>query len=123
MENPIDVLVQLIKGKHKADILMYLNPAPRRFSDVRRHLGEAVSERILTKQLRELEAAGLVQRQVFAEVPPRVEYSLTAYGYTLCPVLKQMWYWGHAYRKQKKQALTGVYQSPTGQMEPKLTSV
>ncbi|GAA4390979.1 hypothetical protein [Hymenobacter koreensis] len=48
MDNPIDALIQLIKGKHKADILIFLNPQPRRFSDVRRHLGETVSERILT---------------------------------------------------------------------------
>ncbi|MCC3156147.1 helix-turn-helix transcriptional regulator [Hymenobacter sp. 15J16-1T3B] len=101
MDNPIDALVHCIKGKHKADILIFLNPQPRRFSEVRRHLGEGVSERILTKQLRELEAAGLVQRRVFPEVPPRVEYSLTAHGYTLCPVLKQMWYWGRSHQREK----------------------
>ncbi|RTQ48465.1 transcriptional regulator [Hymenobacter gummosus] len=101
MDNPIDALVQLIKGKHKADILIFLNPQPRRFSEVRRHLGEAVSERILAKQLRELEAAGLVLRRVYPEVPPRVEYSLTAHGYTLCPVLKQMWYWGRGHLRQQ----------------------
>ncbi|MCC2545668.1 helix-turn-helix transcriptional regulator [Hymenobacter sp. BT175] len=104
MDNPIDALIQLIKGKHKPDILIFLNPAPRRFSEVRRHLGE-VSERILTKQLRELEAAGLVRRQVYPEVPPRVEYSLTEHGYTLCPVLKQMWRWGRTHCQQNN-ALT-----------------
>ncbi|KAA9333047.1 helix-turn-helix transcriptional regulator [Hymenobacter busanensis] len=107
MENPIDALVKLIKGKHKADILMFLNPQPRRFSEVRRHLGR-VSERILTKQLRELEAEGLVRREVFPEVPPRVEYSLTAHGYTLCPVLKQMWYWGRQHNRQKMEAPVAV---------------
>ncbi|GAB3826529.1 winged helix-turn-helix transcriptional regulator [Hymenobacter jeollabukensis] len=101
MDNPIDALVHCIKGKHKADILIFLNPQPRRFSEVRRHLGEAVSERILTKQLRELEAAGLVRREVFPEVPPRVEYSLTPHGYTLCPVLKQMWHWGRSHQREK----------------------
>ncbi|GAB2944837.1 helix-turn-helix domain-containing protein [Hymenobacter coalescens] len=104
MDNPIDALVQLIKGKHKADILIFLNPQPRRFSDVRRHLGAAVSERILTKQLRELEAAGLVQRRVFPEVPPRVEYSLTPHGYTFCPVLKQMWHWGRGHLRPEIRA-------------------
>ena len=108
MENPIDVLVDCIKGKHKADILIFLNPQPRRFSEVRRHLGEAVSERILTKQLRELEAAGLVRRRVYPEVPPRVEYSLTEHGYTLCPVLKRMWLWGRSHSQQKNQPASVV---------------
>lgn len=94
MDQPITALLDLIKGKYKAALLIYLSTGPHRFSDARRHLGGDVSERILTKQLRELQAAGLVERQVYPEVPPRVEYALTPYGTTLCPLLKKMWKWG-----------------------------
>lgn len=93
MDKPIQALLGLIKGKYKAAILIFLSAGPHRFGDVRRELGD-ISERVLTKQLRELEAAGLVSRRVYPEVPPRVEYKLTPYGATLCPLLKKMWQWG-----------------------------
>ncbi len=93
LDEPIQALLALVKGKYKAAILIFLSTGPHRFSDVRRELGH-ISERILTKQLRELAAAGLVSRRIYPEVPPRVEYSLTAYGATLCPLLKKMWAWG-----------------------------
>jgi DNA-binding HxlR family transcriptional regulator len=90
---PIEALVRLIRGRHKPDILIRLNRGPRRFSELHRAI-PGVSERVLSKQLDELERDGLVDRTVYPEVPPRVEYSLTPFGRTLCPILKQMWKWG-----------------------------
>ncbi len=90
---PIEALVRLIRGRHKPDILIRLNRGHRRFSELCRAIPR-VSERVLSRQLDELERDGLVNRTVYPEVPVRVEYSLTPFGRTLCPVLKQMWKWG-----------------------------
>ena len=90
---PIEALVRLIRGRHKPDILICLNPRPQRFSELHRAI-PSVSERVLSRQLDELERDGLVHRTVYPEVPPRVEYDLTQFGRTLCPLLKQMWKWG-----------------------------
>jgi len=103
VDRPILALLDLIKGKYKAAMLLFLHGRSRRFSEVHRHL-EGASERIVARQLRELEAAGLVARRVFPEVPPRVEYSLTDYGTTLCPVLKQMWKWGRRHLDESSHA-------------------
>lgn len=107
MDKPIQALLALIKGKYKAAILIYLASGPHRFSDVRRTLGGGVSERILAKQLRELEAAGLITRCVYPEVPPRVEYALTSYGTTLCPLLKKMWRWGDDHLARAAPSVAG----------------
>jgi DNA-binding HxlR family transcriptional regulator len=93
MGAPIEALVRLIRGRHKPDILIRLNPGPQRFSELHRAI-PGVSERVLSRQLDELERDGLVHRTVFPEVPSRVEYSLTQFGRTLCPILKHMWKWG-----------------------------
>jgi DNA-binding HxlR family transcriptional regulator len=90
---PIEALVRLIRGRHKPDILIRLNRGRQRFGELRRAI-PGVSERVLSRQLDELERDGLVDRTVYPEVPPRVEYNLTAFGSTLCPILKQMWKWG-----------------------------
>ena len=90
---PIEALVRLIRGRHKPDILICLNPRPQRFSELHRAI-PGVSERVLSRQLDEMERDGLVHRTVYPEVPPRVEYDLTQFGRTLCPLLKQMWKWG-----------------------------
>jgi DNA-binding HxlR family transcriptional regulator len=90
---PIEALVRLIRGRHKPDILIRLNRGRQRFGELRRAI-PGVSERVLSRQLDELERDGLVDRTVYPEVPPRVEYSLTPFGSTLCPILKQMWKWG-----------------------------
>jgi DNA-binding HxlR family transcriptional regulator len=90
---PIEALVRLIRGRHKADILIRLHRGRQRFGELRRAIPR-VSERVLGRQLDELERDGLVERTVYPEVPPRVEYNLTAFGSTLCPILKQMWKWG-----------------------------
>lgn len=90
---PIEALVRLIRGRHKPDILIRLNRGRQRFGELRRAI-PGVSERVLSRQLDELERDGLVDRTVYPEVPPRVEYNLTPFGSTLCPILKQMWKWG-----------------------------
>lgn len=88
--------MELIGGKWKGIFLYYLLEGRLRFSALRREVGE-VTQRMLTKQLRELEASGLVTRIVYAEVPPRVEYELTAEGQTLKPVIRALKEWGEAH--------------------------
>ncbi len=83
----------MIGGKWKVLILFWLRDGGRRFSELRR-LIPGVSERMLTQQLRELEKDGIVHREVYPEVPPRVEYSLTQYGQTLQPITDLMCQWG-----------------------------
>ena len=91
--------MRLIQGRHKSDILIQLGKKRHRFSDLRRAI-PGVSERVLARQLDDLERAGLVERTVYPEVPPRVEYCLTPFGGTLCPLLKQIWKWGVRHTSQ-----------------------
>ena len=90
---PIEGTLDLIGGRWKGSILFVLSEKTRRFSELRR-LFPRISQRMLTNQLRELEADGLVHREVYAQVPPKVEYSLTPHGTTLLPILKAMFAWG-----------------------------
>ncbi|SMP43053.1 transcriptional regulator, HxlR family [Neorhodopirellula lusitana] len=90
---PVEATLELIGGKWKGIILYHLLDGKIRFSDLKRCVG-CVTQRMLTKQLRDLEASGLVNRIVHAEVPPRVEYELTAKGKTLKPLLKSLKNWG-----------------------------
>ena len=90
---PVDAFVKLIRGRYKADIVILLGKKERRFSELRRAIPR-ISERVLARQLDALERDGIVRRTAFAEVPPRVQYSLTAHGKTLCPIIKQIWKWG-----------------------------
>lgn len=96
-ECPVALTVALIGSKWKLLIIRNLLRRPWRFNELHRDL-DGVSQKVLTSSLRELEADGLVHREVFPEVPPRVEYSLTDPGKTLEPVLKSMEEWGTAYR-------------------------
>jgi DNA-binding HxlR family transcriptional regulator len=91
---PVEVTLEVIGGKWKAVILWHLSFKTLRFSQLQRRLS-GVTQKMLTQQLRELERDQLVHRQVFAEVPPRVEYSLTSVGRTLEPLLQQMRDWGN----------------------------
>ena len=98
----MDAFLRVIKGRHKPDILIRLGRGGTlRFSELRRRIPR-VSERMLAKQLHELERDGVVARTAYAEVPPRVEYSLTSFGKTLCPIIEQMWHWGQEYGTEER---------------------
>lgn len=92
----VEATLQFIDGKWKGVILYHLLAGTLRFNEIRRRL-PSVTPRMLTTQLRELEADGFVARKVFAEVPPKVEYSLTARGRTLAPVISALKAWGDAH--------------------------
>ena len=96
-ECPVALTVALIGSKWKLLIIRNLLRRPWRFNELHRDLA-GISQKVLTSSLRELEQDGLVHREVFAEVPPRVEYSLTDLGLTLEPVLEAMEDWATAYR-------------------------
>lgn len=91
----IDAAMDVITGKWKSLILWELDNGTRRFSALKRGL-PGVSEKMLIQHLREMEADGLVHREVFQEVPPRVEYSLTEHGRTLNKALESLGEWGQA---------------------------
>lgn len=92
----VDAALDLIGGKWKGVIVYHLLGGTLRFSALRRRL-PGVTQRMLTKQLRELEAAGLVVRTVYAQTPPRVEYHLTEAGGRLAPVIAALKAWGEAH--------------------------
>ena len=100
---PVETTLTLIGNKWKVLILRDLLSGTTRFSELKRSLN-GVSQKVLTTQLRAMEADGLVHREVFAEVPPRVEYSLTELGRSLKPILDAMVEWGTAYKENLKQA-------------------
>lgn len=87
--------LELIGGKWKGVILWHLTQKTLRFSQLKRRL-PGITQKMLTQQLRELERDKLVHRKVYAEVPPRVEYSLTELGLTLQPILQEMCAWGRS---------------------------
>lgn len=92
----IDVTLAVVGGKWKASILWHLAQETMRFSDLQRQFSDT-TRKMLTQQLRELEADGLVHREVYPQVPPKVEYSLTSKGKTIFPILAQMCEWGRSY--------------------------
>ena len=94
---PVETTLMLISDKWKVLILRDLLPGTKRFGELKKSIGK-VSQKVLTAQLRQMEESGLVKRTVYAEVPPRVEYTLTELGYSLKPVLDAMWDWGEAYK-------------------------
>ena len=96
---PIEACLEVIGGKWKGVILFHLLAGTRRFNELRR-LMPAVTQRMLTRQLRELEDDGVVSRVVYPEVPPRVEYALTSFGRTLTPVLEGLRAWGADYLEE-----------------------
>ena len=98
---PVETTLMLIGDKWKVLILRDLMPGTKRFGELKKSIG-SVSQKVLTAQLRDLEEKGLVSRKVYAEVPPRVEYSLTELGKSLSPILDAMREWGEHYQAQNK---------------------
>lgn len=96
---PVETTLMLIGDKWKVLILRDLMTGTKRFGELKKSIG-SVSQKVLTTQLRDMEANRLVHRQVYAEVPPRVEYSLTELGRSLKPILDAMWTWGEGYKAQ-----------------------
>ena len=95
---PVATTVQLIGNKWKLLILRNLLTRPWRFNELRKSL-DGISQKVLTESLRAMESDGIIVRTVYAEVPPRVEYSLSALGETLRPLLDAMQAWGQEYQK------------------------
>lgn len=98
---PVETTLTLIGNKWKVLILRDLLPGTKRFGELKKSLG-SVSQKVLTAQLRDMEADGLVLRTVYPEVPPRVEYTLTDLGMSLKPVLDSMLTWGENYKASKR---------------------
>lgn len=101
---PVETTLMLIGDKWKVLILRELLSGTKRFGELKKAIG-AVTQKVLTAQLRDMEASGLLTRKVYAEVPPRVEYTLTETGYSLKPILDSMVVWGQDY--QRKNAADG----------------
>ena len=102
---PVEITLGVIGGKWKGIILYHLIAGTRRFSEFRR-LYPGITAFMLTLQLRELERDGIIHREVYKEVPPKVEYSLTEFGRTLEPIILAMKAWGEGYQSKLDEART-----------------
>ncbi len=96
---PVETTLMIIGDKWKVLILRDLMNGTMRFGELKKSIGH-VSQKVLTAQLRDMEDKGLLTRKVYAEVPPRVEYTLTETGYSLKPVLDALWAWGEQYKEK-----------------------
>lgn len=94
---PVETTLMLIGNKWKVLVLRDLLPGTKRFGELKKSIGN-VSQKVLTAQLRDMESNGLINRKVYPEVPPRVEYSLTELGQSLKPILDAMWNWGEEFK-------------------------
>ena len=97
---PVEITMMLISDKWKVLILRDLLNGTLRFSELRRSVGN-ISQKVLTSNLRQMERDGLVHREVYPEVPPRVEYSLTEVGESLRPIIEAMKTWGNWYKAER----------------------
>jgi len=97
---PIETFFVCLKGKYKIPLLIYLKYLPKRYNQIRKKFPQA-SERILIKQLRELETERILLKKVTgSKAPFKVEYSLSEYGYTLCSIIASIWDWGETHYKR-----------------------
>jgi DNA-binding HxlR family transcriptional regulator len=94
---PVKLTADIIGGKWKPSILFFLEDGTRRFGELQK-LIPVMTKKTLTQHLRELESHGIIHRKVYAQVPPKVEYSLTKHGESLKPILKLMSAWGSKHR-------------------------
>ena len=110
---PVEATLDVVGGKWKSVILYHLLAGTKRFGELGRIL-PGVTQRMLTLQLRELEEDGLVHREIYRQIPPKVEYSLTEYGRTLEPILHQMLHWGEEHLRRSREdtsSISGVPQN------------
>jgi DNA-binding HxlR family transcriptional regulator len=98
----VETTLKVIGGKWKPVILCHLTEGVKRFGELKRDMPE-ITQKMLTQQLRELEQDGIIDRKVYTQVPPKVEYSLTEYGQTIREVLDVMSEWGHRHQERKRQ--------------------
>ena len=98
---PVETALDVLAGKWKILILWYLRSETKRFNELQKLLPRT-TQKMLIQKLRELEEDGIVHREVYPVVPPKVEYSLTEYGQTLKPILKQLYLWGEIHKKDYK---------------------
>lgn len=96
---PVETTLLLIGEKWKVLILRDLIDGTKRFNELKKSIS-SISQKMLTQQLRAMEEDGLVDRKVYAEVPPRVEYSLTETGISLKPILDSLYHWGEQYQEK-----------------------
>lgn len=100
---PVEVSLMMIGDKWKVLILRELSSGTKRFGEIRNSIN-GISQKVLTDKLREMESDGLVVRNAYAEIPPRVEYSLTELGETLGPVLDSLKEWGEMYKRLNSES-------------------
>lgn len=96
---PVETTLTLISDRWKVLILRDLMDGTKRFGELKKSIGH-ITQKVLTSNLRDMEASGLLTRTVYAEVPPRVEYTLTETGRSLKPILDAMWDWGLSYKEK-----------------------
>jgi DNA-binding HxlR family transcriptional regulator len=100
---PVTATMQVLGGKWKAILINAIyHTSPARFGELKRSV-KGITQSMLTQQLRELEEDGIIGRKIYAEIPPRVEYTLTEFGLTLSPIMLSMAKWGEEYRMKKQQ--------------------
>lgn len=100
---PVTATMQVLGGKWKAILINAIyHTSPARFGELKRSV-KGITQSMLTQQLRELEDDGLISRKIYAEIPPRVEYTLTEFGLTLSPIMQSMAKWGEEYRINKQK--------------------
>lgn len=104
---PVETTLRIMSGKWKGIILYRLVSGKKRFSELKRMM-PAISYRSLTLQLRQLEEDGIIERLVFPEVPPRVEYSLSPLGLSMIPIIESMYDWGMAYHNNELAIIEAV---------------
>ena len=103
---PVTATMQVLGGKWKSILINAIyHTSPARFGELKRSV-KGITQSMLTKQLRELEDDGIISRKIYAEIPPRVEYTLTEFGLTLSPIMLSMAEWGKQYRLNNEKIKT-----------------
>ena len=100
-ECPLTTAMGVIGGKWKVVILGHLYDSEKRFGELKKLICGDITQKMLTQQLRELEEDGLIHREIYKEIPPKVEYSLTEFGRSLSPILRELALWGEQINRHK----------------------